>query len=51
MPGLVYRPIRAKGESWIDLQCAYRRDETSSLLAALLTVVRDFSRSWKTSIR
>jgi len=51
MPGLVYRPIRAKGESWIDLQCAYRRDETSSLLAALLTVVLDFSRSWKTSIR
>lgn len=49
MPGLVYRPIRAKGESWIDLQCAYRRDETSLLLKGLLGVVREFSRSWKSS--
>ncbi len=46
MPGLVYRPIKAKGDSSIDLQCAYRRDETSLLLAALLGVVREFSRSW-----
>ena len=46
MPGLAYRPIKAKGDSSIDLQCAYRRDETSLLLAGLLGVVRDFSRSW-----
>jgi DNA-binding transcriptional LysR family regulator len=46
MPGLVYRPIKAKGDNSIDLQCAYRRDETSLLLAALLGVVREFSRSW-----
>ena len=46
MPGLVYRPIKAKGDSSIDLQCAYRRDETSLLLAALLGVVRELARSW-----
>ena len=46
IPGLVYRPIRAKGDSSIDLQCAYRRDETSPLLARLLAVIRDFSHSW-----
>ena len=46
MPGIVYRPIKAKGDSSIDLQCAYRRDETSLLLAGLLGVVREFSRSW-----
>jgi len=51
LPGLVYRPIRAKGDSSIDLQCAYRRDETSSLLAGLLSVVRDFSRSWGNRMR
>jgi DNA-binding transcriptional LysR family regulator len=51
MPGLVYRPIRAKGDSSIDLQCAYRRDETSLLLAALLVVIREFSRSWASSDR
>jgi len=51
LPGLVYRPIRAKGDSSIDLQCAYRRDETSSLLAGLLNVVRDFSRSWGNRMR
>ena len=50
MPGLVYRPIKAKGDSSIDLQCAYRRDETSLLLAALLGVVREFSRSWTNHI-
>jgi len=51
MPGLVYRPISAKGDSSIDLQCAYRRDEPSSLLAALLAVIRDFARSWASSVR
>jgi DNA-binding transcriptional LysR family regulator len=50
IPGLVYRPIRAKGDSSIDLQCAYRRDETSSLLATLLAVIRDFSHSWRSSV-
>jgi DNA-binding transcriptional LysR family regulator len=50
IPGLVYRPIRAKGDSSIDLQCAYRRDETSSLLATLLAVIRDFSHSWRRSV-
>ena len=51
MPGLVYRSIRAQGDSSIDLQCAYRRDETSLLLAALLAVIREFSRSWTSSAR
>ena len=50
MPGIVYRPIKAKGDSSIDLQCAYRRDETSLLLAALLGVVREFSRSWTNGV-
>ena len=46
MPGLVYRPIQAKGDSSIVLQCAYRRDETSVVLAALLVIIREFCRSW-----
>jgi DNA-binding transcriptional LysR family regulator len=51
MPGLVYRPIRANGDSTIELQCAYRRDENSPLLAALLGVVREFFRSRPNSVR
>ena len=51
MQGLVYRPIRAKGDSTIDLQCAYRREEASPPLAALLDVVREFIRSWPKSVR
>jgi len=43
MRGLVYRPIKTKGDNSIDLQGAYRRDETSSLLSALLVVIREFS--------
>jgi hypothetical protein len=35
--------IKAKSISSIDLQCAYRRDETSLLYAALLGMIRDFS--------
>jgi DNA-binding transcriptional LysR family regulator len=51
MPGLAYRPIRAKGDSTIDLQCAYRREEASPPLAALLDVVREFFRSWLKGVR
>jgi len=50
MPGLVYRALKAKGDSSIALQCAYRRDETSLLLAALLGVVRELSRSWANGV-
>ena len=51
MRGLVYRPIKTKGDNSIDLQGAYRRDETSSLLSALLIVIREFSPFVATSHR
>lgn len=44
LPGLVYRPLQLQSEAFatIDLQCAYRRDDPSPLLADILDVVRRY---------
>ncbi len=42
LPNVVYRPLVAGADSPIELQCAYRADEPSPLLHALLATVREF---------
>jgi DNA-binding transcriptional LysR family regulator len=44
LPRLVYRPLQFRSDAFatIDLQCAYRRGETSSLLAGILDVVHAY---------
>jgi DNA-binding transcriptional LysR family regulator len=44
LPRLVYRPLEFKSgaNALIELQCAYRRGETSPLLAEVLAVVRSY---------
>jgi len=44
LPGLVYRPLRLQSDAFatIDLQCAYRRDDPSPLLADALRVVHNY---------
>jgi len=42
LPNVVYRPLRADMEAHIQLHCAYRTEESSPLLAALLSTVRAF---------
>lgn len=44
LPNVVYRPLIGAFPSPILLHCAWRRDETSPLLDALLGSVREFSR-------
>ncbi|MDP5238762.1 LysR substrate-binding domain-containing protein [Uliginosibacterium sp. 31-16] len=42
LPNVVYRPLAGEVEARVLLHCAYRRDESSPLLAALLDTVRAF---------
>lgn len=42
LPNVVYRPLVTEVDSMIDLHCAYRKDERSPLLAALLVSVRAY---------
>jgi DNA-binding transcriptional LysR family regulator len=44
LPNVVYRPLLTDVEVLIDLHCAYRKDERSPLLKALLQTVRDYRR-------
>ncbi len=42
LPGVVYRPLRSQRLSHIELNCLYRRDDTSPVLRAFLDVVREY---------
>jgi DNA-binding transcriptional LysR family regulator len=42
LPNVVYRPLTADIECLIDLHCAYRKNERSPLLAAILQCVRNY---------
>ncbi len=42
LPNVVYRPLVTEVDSLIDLHCAYRKDERSPLLGALLESVRAY---------
>jgi DNA-binding transcriptional LysR family regulator len=42
LPDVVFLPLAPEIASTIDLHCVYRQDETSPLLAALLSCIRDF---------
>ena len=41
LPNVVFLPLAPEIASTVDLHCAYRKDEKSPLLAALLTCIRD----------
>ena len=43
LPGVVYRPLISKHLREIELSCLYRQSDESPLLAAFISVVRDFS--------
>jgi LysR family transcriptional regulator, benzoate and cis,cis-muconate-responsive activator of ben and cat genes len=45
LPGVVYRPLVSHHLREIELSCLYRQSDESPLLAAFLSVVRDFSES------
>ena len=47
LPNVVYRPLVTEVDAMIDLHCAYRKDETSPLLDALLESVRNYRRKNK----
>lgn len=50
LPGVVYRPIiDPPDDSGADLNCIYRADDTSPLLASFIHTVRLFGRQWTTS--
>jgi LysR family transcriptional regulator, benzoate and cis,cis-muconate-responsive activator of ben and cat genes len=42
LPGVVYRPLRSRCLSHIELQCLYRRGDTSPVLQSFLDVVRAY---------
>lgn len=44
MPNVAYRPLKARGEPWVELHCLYRTEERSPLLMALLETVREYRR-------
>ena len=49
LPNVVYRPLKTDVECFIDLHCAYRRNEQSPLLRSLLDCIRSYrhkSPSW-----
>lgn len=48
LPGVVYRPLRARHLRDIELSCLYRTDDASPMLAAFLDVVRAFAAEQKT---
>ena len=43
LPGVVYRPLISKHLREIELSCLYRQSDESPLLAAFVSVVRNFS--------
>lgn len=43
LPGVVFRPLRSKTLSEIELSCIYRRDDNSAILAAFLGNLRGYS--------
>jgi len=43
LPGVVYRPLVSHHLREIELSCLYRQSDESPLLAAFLSVVREFS--------
>lgn len=43
LPGVVYRPLVSKHLSEIELSCLYRQSDESPLLAAFVSVVREFA--------
>jgi len=45
LPNVVYRPLATDAESSIELHCAYRTDEQSPLLHALLNTVREYQKN------
>jgi DNA-binding transcriptional LysR family regulator len=51
LPGVVYRPLVADVDCTVDLHCAYRRDESSPLLTALLEEIRAFRQCHTTCIQ
>ncbi|MDR3413854.1 MAG: LysR family transcriptional regulator [Formivibrio sp.] len=51
LPNVVYRPLVSEVDSMIDLHCAYRKDERSPLLAALLESVRAYCTRHQESCR
>jgi len=44
LPGVAYRPLRCDSLRDIELSCLHRRGDPSPILAAFLSVVRDFAR-------
>lgn len=40
LPGVVYRPLKSQRLRSIELNCMYRRDDSSPILAAFLTLIR-----------
>ncbi len=42
LPNVVYRPLKTDVECFIDLHCAYRRNEQSPLLKSLLDCIRGY---------
>ncbi|WP_374624148.1 LysR substrate-binding domain-containing protein [Pandoraea sp.] len=40
LPGVVYRPLKSSRLRSIELNCMYRRDDNSPILAAFLTLIR-----------
>ena len=42
LPRVVYRPLKSRHLRDIDLSCLYRRDDSSPILSAFLSVVRQF---------
>jgi DNA-binding transcriptional LysR family regulator len=51
LPNVVYRPLVGDVEAQVLLHCAYRRDESSPLLGALLDTVRTFRLQHATEAR
>ena len=43
LPGVVYRPLVSKHLSEIELSCLYRQSDESPVLAAFVSVVREFA--------
>ena len=44
LPNVVYRPLITRANILIELHCAYRKDERSPLLKALLQTVHEYRR-------
>ncbi|MEN2472164.1 LysR substrate-binding domain-containing protein [Burkholderia sp. GS2Y] len=46
LPGIVYRPLKSRYLSDIELSCMYRHEDPSPVLSAFLDVVREFAESY-----